>query len=137
MPAALTGPPAPRSAAKNDPSCVFDTVAPVAAAAAADNDGDNDAVARPVQTGGVRSLAHRSTVVDGVPGTDGLGLDVGISVASVIRTAQPARGGGTLDEDVPLARMGLGNAPRPLPLALATRASSPPETKNVILYTRA
>lgn len=72
MPAAPAGPPASRSAAKNDPSCAFDTVAPVAAAAAADNDGDNDAVARPVQTGGVRSLAHRSTVVDGVPGTDGL-----------------------------------------------------------------
>lgn len=49
-----------------------------------------------------------------------------MSVASVIRTAQPARGGGTLGEGVPLARMMLGSAPRPLPLALATRASSPP-----------
>lgn len=49
-----------------------------------------------------------------------------MSVASLIRTAQPARGGGTLDKGVPLARMVFGNSPRPLPLALATRASSPP-----------
>lgn len=61
-----------------------------------------------------------------------------MSVSSVIGSSQPARGGDTLDEDVPLARMGLGNAPRPLPLALATRASSPPEIKaanrDVALY---
>lgn len=48
-----------------------------------------------------------------------------MSVASLIRTAQPARGGDTLDKGVPLARMRLGKTPRPLPLALATRASSP------------
>jgi len=41
-------------------------------AAAADADADADAAARPVQTGAVRSLAHRSTAtVDGVPGIDG------------------------------------------------------------------
>jgi len=41
------------------------------AAAAAVAAADNDAAARPDQTGAVRSLAHRSTDVDDVSGTDG------------------------------------------------------------------
>jgi len=56
----------PRSAAENDPPRVFAVAAAAAVAAA-----DNDVAARPDQTGAVRSLAHRSTDVDDVSGTDG------------------------------------------------------------------
>lgn len=60
-------------------------------------------------------------VVDDVaPGRNGV-----VWLGFVVRTAQPARGGNVLGDGVPLARVQQG-APRPLPPALATRASSPP-----------